>query len=565
MSLFAFSLVKNNTKRNTSKKWQRASMLVAAFVVMGSLVAPVAFAAPKDYAWSQLTVSEQDGNWEAFASSANGNILVGVENGGYIYVSTDGGATWDQRTSAGNEGWYTVAVSASGKRMVAAERIGTGGQLYTSTDYGVTWTERTTAGARNWQSVASSNDGMTLAATDGTNAYVSQDGGANWAEYVVATPHSWRRIAMSADGTKLMAVSTSSTGYGDGYIYTSTDGGQTWLERTGAGANRFYSVALSADGMRAIVGVDNGGSVYTTTDGGVTWLERTGAGMGSWRSVASSASGNKLIAADYNGFVYRSNDGGVTWQEQTDLGNRWWVGVGSSASGSRIAAVAYDDTIYGLHRGVEAGAPVTDFDLSGLVLGASVPSAINQASIRAISGTCSYLDSLSVSGFDGTSLDDSNTNLTIIGGVAYNLSCTTVGGSAQVEVVLGQHYTDLSKFQVLKEVGGTLQEVTSEVTLENRDVDGEMKTVLSYSLTDGGAFDEDGVANGIIVDPIYVGEVLGATATTPATTNPSTTAGTLANTGTNTVAIMAGALLMIVTSIVVSLKSLKGTKRMGRI
>lgn len=555
MSLFAFALGKNNTKRNQSKKWQRAGVLVAAFVVVGSLVSPAAFAAPGDYAWSQLTVSEQYGNWEAFASSANGNVIVGVENGGYIYVSTDGGATWQQRMSVDKYGWMTIAVSASGKNMVAAQCLADAGLIYTSSDYGLTWTPRNSAGTRNWVSVASSANGQILAATDGGNAYISQDGGATWVEHAVVTPHSWRGIAMSADGTEMMAVSTTSTGADDGYIYTSTDGGQTWTERMGAGANRFYSVALSADGLRAIVGADNGENLYTTTDGGANWSERAGAGAGSWRSVASSASGDKLIAADYNGFVYRSNDGGATWQEQTDLGNRWWVGVGSSADGNRVAAVAYDDTIYGLHRGIAPGTPTTDFELSGLTLGVSTQAAISQASIRAISGTCAYIDSLSVEGFDGSTLSIPVADVTIIGGVAYNLSCLTVGGSSTVEVVLGEYYPDLAKLRIYKEEGTNYVDATSRVTLANRDIGGTMKTVLSYTLTDGAAFDEDGAPNGVIVDPIYVGLAAGA----------STTADSLANTGTNTIAIIVGAILMIVTSVVVFLKSLKGSKRMGRI
>lgn len=227
MNMFAFALGKNNIKRNWSKKWQRVGLLVAAFVVMGSLVTPMAFAAPGDYAWSQLTVSEQYGNWEAFASSANGNVLVGVENGGYIYVSADGGATWQQRMTVDSYGWMTVALSASGKEIIAAQRIGDAGLIYTSSDYSLTWTPRNDAGTRNWLSVASSASGQILAATDGGNAYISQDGGATWAEHVVATPHAWRGIAMSADGTKMMAVSTATAGYGDGYIYTSIDGGQT--------------------------------------------------------------------------------------------------------------------------------------------------------------------------------------------------------------------------------------------------------------------------------------------------------------------------------------------------
>ena len=82
---------------------------------------------------------------------------------GFIYTSTDSGATWVQRLSAGQKNWGAVASSANGLNLIAAE-IG-GGYLYTSSDAGVTWTQRTSAGSRSWISVSSSADGSMLAAT----------------------------------------------------------------------------------------------------------------------------------------------------------------------------------------------------------------------------------------------------------------------------------------------------------------------------------------------------------------------------------------------------------------
>ncbi|TFJ80363.1 hypothetical protein NSK_008271 [Nannochloropsis salina CCMP1776] len=39
-----------------------------------------------------------------------------------------------------------------------------GGYIYTSTNSGATWTEQTAAGSRSWSSIASSSDGTNLAA-----------------------------------------------------------------------------------------------------------------------------------------------------------------------------------------------------------------------------------------------------------------------------------------------------------------------------------------------------------------------------------------------------------------
>jgi len=48
--------------------------------------------------------------------------------GGYIYTSTDSGATWIARGS--QKGWYCIASSSDGTKLFAAV---SNGQLYTST------------------------------------------------------------------------------------------------------------------------------------------------------------------------------------------------------------------------------------------------------------------------------------------------------------------------------------------------------------------------------------------------------------------------------------------------
>ena len=58
-------------------------------------------------------------------------------NGGSIYTSTDSGATWTERTSAGSRDWQSITSSSDGTKLAAAEY---GGSIYTPTDSGATWT-----------------------------------------------------------------------------------------------------------------------------------------------------------------------------------------------------------------------------------------------------------------------------------------------------------------------------------------------------------------------------------------------------------------------------------------
>jgi len=68
-------------------------------------------------------------------------------------------------------------------------------------------------------------------------------------------------------------------------------------------------------------------------------------------------------------------------------------------------------------------------------------------------------------------------------------------------------------------------------TVTNQTVGGEPVLVLNYQLTDGGALDDDGIANGVIVDPVGIARVAVASQqiTTPTGGNTGSTAGANGN------------------------------------
>jgi photosystem II stability/assembly factor-like uncharacterized protein len=69
---------------------------------------------------------------------------------------------WTQQTSAGQRDWKSITSSADGTKLAA---VVSGGYIYTSTDSGATWTEQQTTGEYSWSSITSSSDGTKLAAT----------------------------------------------------------------------------------------------------------------------------------------------------------------------------------------------------------------------------------------------------------------------------------------------------------------------------------------------------------------------------------------------------------------
>ena len=68
--------------------------------------------------------------WQAVAMSADGTKQTAVDNGGYIYVSTNSGTTWTPEAADTTRSWYSIAMSADGTKQTAAV---SSGSIYVST------------------------------------------------------------------------------------------------------------------------------------------------------------------------------------------------------------------------------------------------------------------------------------------------------------------------------------------------------------------------------------------------------------------------------------------------
>jgi hypothetical protein len=192
--------------------------------------------------------------WWALASSADGQkIVAGDANNvfGYMYTSTDGGVTWIQQMASGGHTWESLASSADGTKLAAIDAHTSttggyiGGYIYTSTDSGAHWTQQgSTGGPHNWQTLASSADGMKLVAADGvTGAYTSIDGGVSFTFDAIVGSGISVATASSADGMHIAVANND--------MATSADGGATWTHETiSGGTHAWSSMVFSADGTK---------------------------------------------------------------------------------------------------------------------------------------------------------------------------------------------------------------------------------------------------------------------------------------------------------------------------
>ena len=457
--------------------------------------------------------------WQSVASSDDASKLVAVVNGGYIHTSSDSGLTWASHGDAGKRNWLSVASSSDGMRLMAVSGYG---DVYISVDSGASWQAKNIVGASGLSSIATSSNGRVIltSASRNSGVFMSQDGGDTWRVVSgLSATGGWSNLAVSRDGNTMVAADSQGTGGYEGYAYVSHDGGLTWQEQTSLGMRYWQDwvsgdITISDDGQTiALVdyyGSDindwDGGYVYLTKNGGTDWQAISELGFKEWASSAVSADGADIAVVSNDGSIYASNDSGNTWSEQySGIGSpRNLRSVASSADGSRLVTAASQNGVY---VGAKEGVATASFNLTSLLSGSqgATDTAIVGARLNITSETCYTLDESSISTLDPSGVTKPIDNMTLIGGIAFNINCVSPGGSSAADIVLDANYADLARLRAYKSDGSTLLDITDQVVIHNQEVDGEIHTQISYSLADGGAFDEDGIVNGTIVDPIYIG------------------------------------------------------------
>lgn len=205
-------------------------------------------------------------------------VFAGGLGGGAVWVTTDGGTTWTDRTGTLPANPLR-AVAYDGSRLLVGGGQLFGSQfvgLYESSDLGVTWTAlhdgtwplRVVTGI----ALDPNDPDVILASTDGAGINRSTDGGATWEIGVGGSSNLATQSVRFAPGSSSdVLLGVSSLG-----VYRSVDGGDTFV----ASANGISELSLFSihanptdpvELAAAFQGNNNGG-VLTSADGGITWI-----------------------------------------------------------------------------------------------------------------------------------------------------------------------------------------------------------------------------------------------------------------------------------------------------
>jgi hypothetical protein len=327
-------------------------------------------------------------SWTGVAVSSDGQIMAATfagngENGGFgtIYVSTDGGTTWESRLTVSGLLLVSVAMSADGQHMIAVGVSGFGTtenlgvlSVYGSDDGGATWEERSQIDGTDFteflednniadlslilnfflmSKVSVSDDSSVIYVSFFDKLYRSVDGGQTWetaftSEYPGLVASS---VDVSGDGQKaaftLIFLDQSSDEYPSLVLSTTQN---QWVPIYSVQDANLFSVDLSSNGRR-IFAIDHLGQLHVSFDEGVNWHTSANPDGYAWVSAVPSATGNGVFAAALSGLtdeegsstllaLYYSADGGSVWEkmDEIDVTDRsGFLSLGSFL-GSRISA-----------------------------------------------------------------------------------------------------------------------------------------------------------------------------------------------------------------------------------
>jgi len=234
------------------------------------------------------------------------NIIFAGTTGAGIYISRDGGETWNVSNDGLGKGTVgTIVIDPDDSNVVYAGLFDKGG-LYKSTDGGHTW--------------QASHQGIDL------------DTGGTWLGLIQIDPTNSQHLYYT----------------GSDQLYQSINGGESWVQQS-RDCPLVMAFAIDPTNGDHLYAAGRTGSescpagVYETLNAGKDWIQLTTTDMtirgGDWWHVAADPRNfNTIYAGNWNS-AYKSTDGGKTWGRIYNDGC-WWLAVHPD-----------DGTVYCGHQG----------------------------------------------------------------------------------------------------------------------------------------------------------------------------------------------------------------------
>ena len=188
-------------------------------------------------------------------------------NDGYVYRSSDGGATWEAVLTTATNPLFDIEATGYGKRAGSVWVVGGTNTVYFSEDYGDSWSAITGPSGDNLLALALCTDGTVIVGDSAGNLYGSYDDGVSWSTLAAQGITPTSIVALEAWGDTLIWVAVDIAG-GTGRVLRSTDGGATF---------RLWNLNLPVNaGLNTLAPID-ANVVFTAGEpqGGFGFITRT--------------------------------------------------------------------------------------------------------------------------------------------------------------------------------------------------------------------------------------------------------------------------------------------------
>jgi len=168
--------------------------------------------------------------------------------GGKIYVTRDGGSTWENKYTFGHNVLKAICFPSESTGYV----VGESNALVKTTDYGETWTQIDPDAGTSYQSVYFIDENTGFVGASSGRLFKTTNGGTNWKEISLDT-HTDIHGIYFVNSTLGYACTTN------GMISVTTDGGETWTKEHTSG-NGLSDIYFKNENIGFAVG--SGGDVY---------------------------------------------------------------------------------------------------------------------------------------------------------------------------------------------------------------------------------------------------------------------------------------------------------------
>ena len=241
-----------------------------------------------------------------YATYAKGYTLSQNSNGLGIFLSTNGGSTWTETQTGGNEGFAEMVVNTSNDNIIYASDYS--GYVWRSLNAGASWAKYigySSSADQGRVAIAvtpanssllyiiftnSSGEEIFIAEYDGPTNYnqLNDFPAPNNYQYGPCSGQCWFDLTINVDPTNVKTVYV-----GTNNLYKTTDAGSTWSFLGGAEQNGnlhpdMHAFAFDPSNPQTIYSGNDGG-IYKSTNAGSTWSSLN-ANLGVIQFVSISAS-----------------------------------------------------------------------------------------------------------------------------------------------------------------------------------------------------------------------------------------------------------------------------------